>query len=369
MKRLIERLGQTNFRQIGKSLLRSCMAILLAYGISFLLILVVSDEPANAIHWFIVGPFTNITEFSVIFKNAMPLIFAGIASALIIRCGQFNMFTEGAFYMGGLVAAVVAIYSGMNGFLSIAAALIAAGIASGIVGYLPAKLKAKYEVNEFVSSIMLNYIVLWVGVWLISNVIIDVTSGDNATSLIPDSSRLLVLFASSDLTIGLPLAFLFVLLVHFFMYRTKWGFELRIVGDNRKFARTSGINDRKSIVLSQVLGVIIAGIGGGVEILSNYRRFRWKTLPGYGFDGFMVSIMARNKPLLVPFAAIFIGYLRAGADLMAFNTDVTSEMVQVIQGLIIIFVAAEAFFSQNPLKNILLKFKERRTAKEVMQHE
>jgi simple sugar transport system permease protein len=123
--------------------------------------------------------------------------------------------------------------------------------------------------------------------------------------------------------------------------------------------------------MAQVLGIFIAGVGGATEILSNYHRFNWKTLPGYGFDGFMVTIIAKNKPLFVPLAALFIGYLRAGADLMAFNSDVAQEVVAIIQGVIILLIASERFFSSNFFKRLVDNFKEARNKKrmDVMKHE
>ncbi|HOW38407.1 MAG TPA: ABC transporter permease, partial [Bacillota bacterium] len=161
-------------------------------------------------------------------------------------------------------------------------------------------------------------------------------------------------------------------LAHLYLNRTKWGFAVRMSGDNPHFARHIGIPVAKAGTHSQVIGIGIAGLGGGVEILSNYRRFNWKTLPGYGFDGFMVAIMAKNKPLMVPYAALFIGYLRSGADLMAFNSDVAQEVVQIIQGLILILVASEAFFSSSWLRNRIgaLKFRKKpdESGSEVADH-
>ncbi len=332
---------------------RTLVAILIAYLVAFLIIGAVSEDPENAIRWFVLGPLSSSSERGEVFKNAMPLMFAGIGACLIIRGGHFNMFTEGAFYVGGLVAALSSIYLNLPPILSILVPLLVAIAITMILGFIPAKLKTSYRVNEFVSSIMFNFIVLWVGVWLISNVVIDVSSGDNATRPIPDLSRLPLLIQDTNVTVGVLIAGAVVLLTHLFLNRTRWGFSVRMSGDNPHFARHIGLNVSQPGTYSQVIGIGIAGLGGGVEILSNYRRFNWKTLPGYGFDGFMVAIMAKNKPLMIPLTALFIGYLRSGADLMAFNSDVAQEVVQIIQGLILILVASEAFFSSIWLRNLV----------------
>ena len=340
---------KTSAIEIGRTML----AIIIAYLVAFVVISLVSDDSENAIRWFVLGPLSSPTELGEVLKNATPLMFAGIGACLIIKGGHFNMFTEGAFYAGGLVAALAAIYFELPGFLAIIVPLAAGSIAAMVIGYLPAKLKVSYDVNEFVTSIMFNFIVMWVGVWLISNVVIDVTSGDNATLPIPDDSRLSILFENTNVTTGFLIALGVAIVTYLYMYRTKWGFRLRMTGDNKAFARNVGINVKKAGVSSQVLGIGVAGLGGAVEILANYNRFNWKSLPGFGFDGFMVAIIAKNRPLLVPFAAIFIGYLRSGADLMAFNADVTQEVVQIIQGLILILVASEAFFSSTWFQSVI----------------
>lgn len=351
--------------------LKTIMAILIAYLIAIIIILFVSDNPSESIYWFIIGPFSNIMEFGELIKKAVPLMFAGIAACVIVKANQFNLFTEGAFYIGGLAAALIAIYIKLPAVLAVIAALVGGGIVAALFGYIPSKLKSSLNVNEFVSSIMLNFIVLWIGVYLISNVVIDEVSGDTATKIIPEISKLKVLISGTNITYGLLIVVGIIILVKIFFSRTLPGYEIKMTGDNLHFAKFSGINVERRVVMAQILGIFIAGVGGATEILSNYHRFNWKTLPGYGFDGFMVTIIAKNKPLFVPLAALFIGYLRAGADLMAFNSDVAQEVVAIIQGVIILLIASERFFSSSFFKRLVDNFKERREAKrmDVMKHE
>jgi simple sugar transport system permease protein len=353
---------QSGLIEIGRTLI----AIAIAYLVAFAVIWSVSDDPVEAIRWFVLGPLSSTTEFGEVLKNATPLVFAGIGACLIVRGGHFNMFTEGAFYVGGLVAALAAIYFGLPAWAAVVVPLATGALAAMVIGYLPAKLKTAYDVNEFVSSIMFNFIVMWIGVWLISNVVIDVTSGDNATQPIPEGSRLATLLDGTTVTTGILIALGVAVLAYVYMFWTKGGFRLRMSGDNKAFARNEGIDVGRAGVSSQVLGIGVAGLGGGVEILANYNRFNWKTLPGFGFDGFMVTIIAKNRPLLVPFAAFFIGYLRSGADLMAFNADVAQEVVKIIQGLILILVASEAFFSSAWFRNVIAvrMFRRKRTRTE-----
>lgn len=344
-------------RSFLRDALKTLGAVLLAYLLAFLIILAVSEEPGTALRWFLLGPFSSVYEFGEIWKNAVPLMFAGVASCLILRGGQFNMFTEGAFYAGGLAGACIAIYSGLPGWLAATLGVLGGGLLSALIGWIPSRMKARHGVNEFVSSIMFNYIVLWVGVWLISQVIIDVSSGDNATRTIPSDARFPILFPGTNVNVGLLLAFATVILVEILLFRTRFGYQLRMTGDNPAFAGYSGIDVPKKVVLAQVAGIAVAGAGGAAEILGNYSRFNWKALPGYGFDGFLVAILAKNRPLAVPFAAFFLGYLRSGADLMAFNSDVAKEVVAIIQGLVILLVASERLFTWEGFRKWLRKRK------------
>jgi simple sugar transport system permease protein len=117
------------------------------------------------------------------------------------------------------------------------------------------------------------------------------------------------------------------------------------------------------VVYAQVIGGIIVGIGGATEVLGMYTRFQWQTLPGYGWDGMMVAILARSNPVLVPIAAFLLSFLRIGADLMARQTDVPSEVVSIIQGIMIMLVAAESFLSAWRHRMVVRRAKEEITVK------
>ena len=107
-------------------------------------------------------------------------------------------------------------------------------------------------------------------------------------------------------------------------------------------AQYSGINAAKTMLLAQLLAGLIAGIGGAAELLGMYTRFKWTSSPGYGWTGIVVALLAKQNPLLVPVAALFIGYMNVGADIMARSSDVSREVVDIIQGVMMLLIAAEA---------------------------
>ena len=130
------------------------------------------------------------------------------------------------------------------------------------------------------------------------------------------------------------------------MYRTRWGYAIRMIGINQEFSRYSGMKVASVIVLSQVIGGFLAGIGGGIEMLGRYSTFSWKSLPGYGWTGITIAILAGRNPCYVPLAAFFMAYLAKGCELMATYANVPSQLIDIIQGVIFLFFAAEQFLSR-----------------------
>ena len=154
------------------------------------------------------------------------------------------------------------------------------------------------------------------------------------------------LFIGAKLTWGFPLALIAVLLCGLFMYRSRWGYSIRMIGINQEFARYSGMNVGKTIVLSQLIGGFLAGAGGGIEMLGRYETFSWNALPGYGWTGITIAILAGNNPYMVPLAAFFMAYLSKGCDLMATYARVPAQLINIIQGVIFLFFAADRFLSK-----------------------
>ena len=148
------------------------------------------------------------------------------------------------------------------------------------------------------------------------------------------------------------------LLVGFFMYRTRWGYTIRMIGINESFSKYSGMKVGGVIVLSQVIGGVLSGMGGAIEVLGRYNTFLWKDLPGYGWTGITVAILAKNNPLAIPFAALFIAYLNRGCELMSIYAGVPAEMIDIIQAVIFLFFAAEQFMSKTRQKMVVKETKE-----------
>lgn len=325
--------------------LRFAVAILIAFGISFIIMSFSTDSPFSAIGNLFVGPLTSIRRFSTVLETMIPLTFAGLAVNVMFKANQFNLAAEGALFMGALVAAIIAIFMPGPPFLVIIAGMIAAGITGSLVCAIPGVLKIKWNCSEMVVSLMLNYVMLYLGTYIFNQVARDPDSAYKASYTFQDGVSLGNIIPRTRLHAGIFIVIVFVIMVYIFMFKTKWGYKLRMTGSNIHFAKCAGISVAGVIMSSQLIGGFIAGVGGSTEMLGMYSRFQWSALPGYGFDGVILNILAKENPAYIPVAAFFIAYLRIGADYMYKQSDIASEIVAIIEGLVIVLVAATAFLA------------------------
>ncbi len=324
---------------------RMVFSVLIALLISFVIIFFVSDEPVTAIVTLITGPFKSKRNMGNVIESMVPLIFTGTGVCIMFSANQINLATEGGFHLGGLVAAAVVLKLGLPAGVSPFVAICLAACAGAVFCAIPAWMKIKTNSPELVSSLMINYISLWFCTFLLMHFLQDPSVG-SASYKLPAESELPTLIKGTNIHLGLLIAFLVAVLGYVFLFKTKTGYELRLTGENENFARYSGINIVKVILISQMVGGVIAGIGGSVELLSPiYSRFSWVSLLGYGWDAIIICTLAKKNPLYTPLAALFLAYLRTGASIMARYTDVTLEIVQITQGIIILLVVAEQFLS------------------------
>jgi simple sugar transport system permease protein len=194
---------------------------------------------------------------------------------------------------------------------------------------------------------MLNYIIMFVVLHFLNYYFADRSKGATQTFPFQPTAQIPALVeGSSKLSWGFIVALIFVVIVALFMYRTKWGYAIRMIGINQPFSKYSGMKVGATIVLSQVIGGILSGMGGGIEVLGRYNTYLWRELPGYGWTGITIAILAKNNPIFIPFAAFFIAYLDKGCQLMATYSDVPSEMIDIIQAAIFLFFAAEQFLAK-----------------------
>jgi simple sugar transport system permease protein len=275
--------------------------------------------------------------------QSVPYIFAGLAVALGFRAGLFNIGAEGQIGIGWLAAVVVG-YSitGLPAFVHLPLAILAGAVAAGLWAAIAGFLKARTGAHEVITTIMLNYITFRLSEWLLCGPL-EVTQGTCRTPEIAKSAYL-PWFLERPVTIhwGFVLALVAAVLVGWFLFRTTWGFELRTVGANPSAARYGGMSVGKTFVLAMFLSGCLAGMAGVVQGLGITRNIALGFQAGYGFDSIALALLGKSHPVGVVGASLLFGMLRAGAGRMQSVAGVPTEIVQIVQALVIIFIAAPA---------------------------
>lgn len=347
------------------------LAVLAAFLIGGLVVLLIGENPLT-VYWLLIssafglydalGNFTWDNWGYTLFY-ATPLIFTGLAVALAFHCGLLNIGAEGQLYVAALAAAWVGFtWTGLPGILLTGLAILAAMVAGGLWGAIPGWLKARFGAHEVINTIMLNFVAIGLVSYLTQNHFKIPSDPIMQTGMIDEKAalpRLAHLLAPMgiDFPARIPLnlsffiALIAALLVWFFLRRTSWGYELRTAGANPAAAEYAGISVSRQIVLAMAISGALAGLVGVNEVLGYRYRYYHDFSPGYGFAGIAVALLGRNHPLGIVLAAILFGALNRGGLFVDIFTDrVSKDLVQVLQAIIILFVAIEILFRRGVVR-------------------
>ncbi|WP_459193106.1 ABC transporter permease [Halosimplex sp. J119] len=291
-------------------------------------------------------------QFAVTLRETTILVFTGLSVALAFRAGIFNIGTQGQLVVGALASALAVLwaapaFSGTVGTLVLVPLGLAAGaLGGGFYGAIPGALKAYADANEVITTIMLNFVAALVVRYLVSDHFQDPGSQAIQTESLPEYARFPAVLFDPRLDFSLfalALALAVVGGVYYLLEHTSFGFDLRTAGLQPAAAEYGGVDSAKTVVASLTLSGALGGIGGAVYVLMILGRFQ-TGVPSYGFDGITVSILAGNNPIGAVFAALLFGVLQSGSSVVDFATDVPPQLVGVLRGLIILFVAMPEFF-------------------------
>jgi ABC-type uncharacterized transport system permease subunit len=336
-----------------KHLVFPVVAVLAAFLVGGLFVLAIGDSPIETFRLLIGSALWWPDGIGYTLFLATPLIFTGLAVAVAFQAGLLNIGAEGQLYVAAFAAAWVGItLAHFPSVLLIPLCMLAAIAAGACWAAIPGVLKARFGSHEVINTIMMNFI----AVALVSYFTqyhyrtpgdpIMETAPIGIHAQIPRLGRFIPGFPER---IPVNVAFLLALaacgLVYMFLWRTKWGYELRATGSNPSAAEYGGISIRKQIVIAMAISGGLAGCVGINEVLG-YRHLYYDGFSdNYGFTGIAVALLGRNHPMGVLLAAFLFAILaRGGIPVDAFTQHVTKDIVQILQATIILFVAAEGFF-------------------------
>jgi len=313
------------------------LAIILAFIVAAVVIVVSSVFTSTGLDVFLplgaygsllAGAFGSGTGISNTLVAAAPLILGGLAVGLGFKAGLFNIGVAGQFLVGAFAAAVVgARLAGAPGVIAAPVALIAGALGGAAFGFIPGFLKARTGAHEVVTTIMLNNAAVLLLTWAVNDLVRAPgfsfpRTGDLGHSALP-------ILLGRNVHLGIPIAVLAVFSVRWLLDRTTNGFEIRTVG--QIFITT----------LTMTLSGLLAGVAGAIQMLGVIGFYAPGITASVGFDSIAVALLGRSDPIGILFAAILFGAFRAGAPLMQIETSVPVEIIDIIQALVILFLAAD----------------------------
>ncbi|WP_269669553.1 ABC transporter permease [Paenibacillus sp. GSMTC-2017] len=326
------------------SLLVPLVSILLGLIVGAIAMLAGGYNPLVAYSSLVDKIFGSPYDIGETIRAITPLIFTGLAVAFAFRTGLFNIGVEGQFIMGmtgaTLVGVLVELPWYIHGPLAVLTGALFGGLWAGIVGYL----KAKRGVNEVISSIMLNWTALYLANYIVATFLLE--KGQQKSRNVHESALmnidwLIDIMDKARMHWGTVVAMLCISIFYILLWRTKQGYELRAVGHNSDAALYAGMNVNRTIVKSMFISGVFAGLGGVFEVLGVFgNQTIMASSWGYGFDGIAVALLGGNTPVGVFLAATLFGGLSYGSAGMSFGAGVPNEIVRIVIGSVIFFVAA-----------------------------
>ena len=326
---------------VWRTILVQVVAVLLALLIGAVLLLLSGANPLEAYAALFRGAFGTPIAIGRTLEKATPLIFSGLAVAFAFKAGMFNIGAQGQLLFGAITAAFLGFaLHGLPPFIHMPLALIGGALAGGAYAFIPGALKAYRGVHEVITTIMLNYIAINITDYLANGPWKD-SSGGNVVARTPVVDASAAIGRLGPVPIGFIIAILAAFVAWWLLQKTTVGFEIRMVGLNPSAARYAGIKVAKTLILTMVISGILAGMGGAVETLGVVGRYQPGFNVGLGFDGITVAMLGKTNPFGVIPAAILVGAMKAGSSEMQFASGVAKEITDVLQALILFFVAAD----------------------------
>ena len=329
------------------------VAVLAAFLIGAIVVLLIGDDPILTYRLLIGSALSWPDGIGYTLFYATPLIFTGLAVAVAFRCGLLNIGAEGQLYIAAFATAWVGItFANLSPWLLVPLACLTAMTAGAVWGGIPGVLKAKFGAHEVINTIMLNFIAVALASYFTQYhykaagdpIMQTVPIGENAhIARIGDFFPAIP--ARIPLNVSFFLALLACALVYVFLWKTKWGYEIRATGANPSAAEYGGISTAKQIIVAMSVSGALAGMVAISDVLGYRYRYYDGFSVGYGFTGIAVALLGRNHPVGVLLSALLFGALiRGGLFVDIFTDKVSKDLVLVLQAVVILFVAAEALF-------------------------
>ncbi|MFH1632911.1 MAG: ABC transporter permease, partial [Chloroflexota bacterium] len=330
-------------------------SVVAAFLISGIILRLIGGEPLKVMVFFFKATFGSWPVFSDTLVKATPLIMVGLACAVAFKMKLWNIGAEGQFYLGAFFASLVVLVPlvppDSPKFVVIGAMMIMGMIGGALWGFIPGYLKARYHVNEIITTLMLNYVAIyWNNFWIFdkwSDAGFQMTPAFDKTAWLPrlaDYAREYPIFSGITLHLGVVFGLVAAVIIWWIFERSRWGYEIKLIGDNPEAARYAGLNIARNVVLVMMLSGALAGLAGMSEISGVVHRLQERISPGYGFTGIIIAWLAKLSPLGVIVVSILFGALIvAGREIQP------SGLAFLLQGIILFMVISSDVLLHNKI--------------------
>lgn len=339
------------------------LSVLLALLVGALIMHLSGHDPAAGYKAMLSGALSTARSRGDTLAKSAVLCLTGLAVAVGAQAGIFNVGGEGQLYLGALASAAVGGYlSGWPAWIAFPLALLAAIAAGGLYALLPGWLKVRLKVNEVITTIMLNSAAIYLCKYLVNGPLKTSERGISAgTVKIGAAFAFPKLIRLSNLTASIFLSAFIALAVWYLMKRTATGYEMKLSGQNPRFAGYIGINSGRLMLLGMTLSGAICGLVGMFEVFGIHKRFVEAVSNEFYYDGMLVAMIMRYDPVGIILMSLFFGALKIGATGME-QIGIPSEIVLIVQSIVIFFMAAENGITQS-LKERLVQRRARKAAR------
>lgn len=336
------------------------MSILAAAIVGSIVMIAVDRNPLVVYRLLFQNAFGSERAWFITIQRATPLIFTAIASSIAFRTGVFNVGVEGQFFIGAIAGTFVGYAFQLPRVIHLPLTLLAGFLGGAAWAFIPTLMRQKLGVSEIITTIMTNYIATFFISWL-TNYPMRERPTVAETPIVQDTARIPQfvnlnpnLAKGTQAHLGIFIALAVVLVTWYIFKYTKIGYQWRMVGLSALFSEFGGINMDKTFIGGMLVSGGIAGLGGVVEILGVWRRYKDLFAAGFGFRGNLASLLGGQTILGSTVAAIFYGGLEAGALGLEWSTGIPRQLIDIVVGLIIFFMAAQGmwrFLNKLKLKN------------------
>ena len=327
------------------------LAVLATLLLSSFILMILGADIFRTFYTIVITPLTRVGHLTEVFVRAVPLCIIALGVAIAYRSGIINIGAEGQMAMGILGFTTVALSAPeLPRPLLLPLALLAGMVCGGLWGFIPGILKAKLQVSELLSTVMLNYIAAQFYSFCLRVPLLDPAEALSGAGT-PQSARLTTSIEIGRITgrlhYGVFIALVLAVLVYLFMWKTSFGYKMRASGAQSRAARYGGINVPAYVTLAMVISGAFAGLAGGIEIAAVHRRAIEGVTNNYGFSAVVVALFGMLHPFGIVPASFFFALMIYGSTLTPRAVGVPANIVDVMQGLIIIVIVTTQMILQN----------------------